>query len=831
MFEVHRMALEKQLWNIVDALRGSFSCDDIKEYVLVLIFYKYLSEHLNKFADELLESDGVKFDALNEASAQDDEYLMLVSECAIEQLGYFLMPKELFHRIAEKGKNGGLVIDVLSDALKQIENSTVGRDSENDFNYVFEGLREALSRFSAGSLDSRKKNQLIVQVLTYLDEINFCVNDTEIDVLGDAYEYLIRQFSVSAGKGGSEFYTPPMVSKLLAKLVTSDKDYLGSVYDPACGSGSLLLQVAKEMRSKKGKVGSYYGQEKNTNTFNLARMNMLLQGVHYKKFDIQRGDTLDDPKHLNMRFDAVVANPPYSTPWNGDEKLSTDIRFDGYGALAPKSKADFAFIQHMYYQLNENGTMAVVLPHGVLFRGGAEGVIRQVLIEEKNCIDAVIGLPANIFYGTSIATCILVLKKNRKPKQSIQFIDASHLFESANRQNYLRDIHVDKIISSFLNRNNTKNFSFLASLEDVCNLKFNLSIRRYVDASPQRQYLEALKEQVQGYTPEIIFKHVLQATTYKKNFLIEGSEDNAILIPKSQGDVLLVSESDVKSPNNYFILILNEQTLLAKYLIQYLRSELGQAFLSDCVEISSTRSHYTLDALSNYLLAPIPPLNIQKSCIEAKNKVEEIRKKITRFESDIIFNPNLAKKVVYQLSSTTNFLDEANKKEALLRLIRNGENDVVEFKETFSFDINRNKNDKMYKPSKERHIETSSLKTIVGFLNASGGTLFIGVSDECKIMGVELEINQFHKNVLDGFLLHFKNSLKERIGEGFYPFIQSKVYDFNDRTVLVIECSPTNTPCFLDNTDLYVRTNPATDKLTGRKMWDYLSTKFIKKED
>ncbi|MDA3118942.1 type I restriction-modification system subunit M, partial [Staphylococcus pseudintermedius] len=294
--------------------------------------------------------------------------------------------------------------------------------------------------------------------------------------LGDAYEFLIGRFAANAGKKAGEFYTPQQVSKILAQIVTLGKGKLRNVYDPTCGSGSLLLRVGKET-----KVYRYNGQERNNTTYNLARMNMLLHNVRYENFDIQNDDTLENPAFLDEQFDAVVANPPYSAKWSADSKFNDDDLFSGYGELAPKSKADFAFIQHMVHYLDDEGTMAVVLPHGVLFRGAAEGVIRKYLIEEKNYLDAVIGLPANIFYGTSIPTCILVFKKCRKADQDMLFIDASNAFEKGKNQNHLTDEHVEKIINTYKKRATIDKYSYAATLQEIEENDYNHNIPRYVD--------------------------------------------------------------------------------------------------------------------------------------------------------------------------------------------------------------------------------------------------------------------------------------------------------------------------------------------------------------
>jgi len=402
-----------------------------------------------------------------------------VSQDLINLLGYFLKPSELFSEIAKRGnsdKEGedNFILEDLRKILTNIEQSTMGTGSEDDFDNLFEDMD--LTSTKLGRTES-EKNDLIAKVLSHLDNIDFCIEDTELDVLGDAYEYLIGQFASGAGKKAGEFYTPQQVSKILAKIVTTGKSKLKSVYDPTCGSGSLLLRVAKEV----DEVNEFCGQEMNRTTYNLCRMNMILHDVHYRKFDIRQEDTLEHPQHLDKRFEAVVANPPFSANWSASPLFMTDDRFSHYGKLAPSSKADFAFVCHMIYQLAENGTMAIVLPHGALFRGGAELQIRRYLIEERNYLDAVIGLPANIFYGTSIPTCILVFKKCRENPNDVLFIDASQHFEKVKTQNMLREEDIEKIVSTYRNRSEEEKYSKRASLKEIAENDYNLNIPRYVD--------------------------------------------------------------------------------------------------------------------------------------------------------------------------------------------------------------------------------------------------------------------------------------------------------------------------------------------------------------
>ncbi|MBP1664195.1 MAG: type restriction-modification system subunit [Bacteroidetes bacterium] len=479
MSEDQKKQLEQQLWNIANTLRGKMHADEFRDYILGFIFYKYLSEKMHLYADTILEQDRIKYLEIDENTETGKEYLDAIKEEALEKLGYFLKPSELFSEVAKRGSstgndgNGHFILEDLQRILNNIQQSTMGTASEDDFDNLFEDLD--LTSTKLGRTEPAK-NELISKVLYHLDQIDFKLHETDSDVLGDAYEYLIGMFASGAGKKAGEFYTPQQVSKILAKIVTTGKTKLKSVYDPTCGSASLLLRLAKETE-----VSTFYGQEMNRTTYNLARMNMILHGVHYRNFNIRQEDTLERPQHLDKRFEAVVANPPFSANWSASPLFMTDDRFSQYGKLAPSSKADFAFVQHMIYQLADNGTMAVVLPHGALFRGGAELQIRQYLIEDRNYLDAVIGLPANIFYGTSIPTCILIFKKCRETPEDVLFIDASQYYEKVKTQNTLRDEDIDRIVTTYRNRTETEKFSKRATLKEIADNDYNLNIPRYVD--------------------------------------------------------------------------------------------------------------------------------------------------------------------------------------------------------------------------------------------------------------------------------------------------------------------------------------------------------------
>lgn len=488
MSEDQKRMLETQLWGIANLLRGKISADDYRDYILGFIFYKYLSEKQYLYANKLLE--GEKVTDYKEVS--DTETLDAIKEESLLKLGYCLLPKELFSELAKKGNadtesESNYIIEDLQAVMNHIEQSTMGTESEEDFNALFEDL-DLTSTKIGRTVGAR--NEVIVKILNHLDKIDFKLEDIDADVLGDAYEYLIAKFAAGAGKSAGEFYTPQQVSKILAKIVTTGKTKLKSVYDPTCGSGSLLLRVAREVDD----VGEFYGQELNRTTYNLARMNMILHDVHFREFSIEQEDTLENPQHLEKRFEAVVANPPFSAHWKSDKNPlnNTDERFSQYGRLAPKTKADYAFITHMIYQLADNGIMATVVPHGVLFRGAAEGTIREYLIKELNYLDAVIGLPANIFYGTSIPTCILVFKKCREVDDNIVFIDASgddHYIKNGN-QNELRDEDVENIINTYRHRETKDKYSYVASLAEIAENDYNLNIPRYVDTFEEEEPID-----------------------------------------------------------------------------------------------------------------------------------------------------------------------------------------------------------------------------------------------------------------------------------------------------------------------------------------------------
>ncbi len=490
MSEELKQLLEKQLWAVANVLRGKMNADEYRNYILGFIFYKYLSEKLELYINEkLLTREKFKFAEIKEETKDGKAILEEVKKACVGHLGFFLKPSDLFSYLVKKG-NGEIknqdtfILEDLKNVLNAIEQTSMGTASEDDFKGLFDDVDLTSSKLGK---TENKKNEVIVEVLTLLSGIDFKLEDSKSDLLGDAYEYLIGEFAAGAGKKGGEFYTPAQVSRLIAQIVTQDKKRLKSVYDPTCGSGSLLLRIGDYTN-----VTMYLGQELNPTTYNLARMNMILHGVHFDQFSIRQGDTLTDDMHVDLQAEAVVANPPFSAEWksNSDPALASDERFTQYGRLAPKGAADYAFVTHMLYHLADNGTMAVVLPHGALFRSGAEGQIRKYIIEKQNYLDAVIGLPPNLFYGTSIPATVLVFKKCRKEDEDILFVDASREFEKSNNQNRLTDENVKKIFETYAGRKEIEKYSHKATLDEIVENEYNLNIPRYVDTFEDENEIE-----------------------------------------------------------------------------------------------------------------------------------------------------------------------------------------------------------------------------------------------------------------------------------------------------------------------------------------------------
>lgn len=473
--EQERNELHKTIWKIADDLRGSVDGWDFKQYILGLLFYRFISENLCNYLNEEERKAGItNFDYAN----LTDEEAEFGRETTLEDKGFYILPSELFCNIRKKAKTDKDLNVTLSNIFNNIENSAKGTESENDMKGLFADLDVNSPKLGNTVIE---RNEKLVKMLDAIGDLNLGnYQDNTIDTFGDAYEFLMTMYASNAGKSGGEFFTPQEVGELLAKITLIGKTEINKVYDPACGSGSLLLKFAKVLGKENVKQG-FYGQEINLTTYNLARINMFLHDINYNNFNIERGDTLIHPAHWDDEpFDAIVSNPPYSIKWAGKSNplLINDPRFAPAGILAPESKADLAFTMHMLSWLSPKGTAAIVEFPGVLYRGGAEAKIRKYLVD-NNFVDTVIQLPSDLFFGTSIATCIIVLKKN-KIDNKILFVDASNEFVRNTNKNKLSDENISSILELLIKRENVENRAKLVDYDDIANNDYNISVNSYL---------------------------------------------------------------------------------------------------------------------------------------------------------------------------------------------------------------------------------------------------------------------------------------------------------------------------------------------------------------
>jgi type I restriction enzyme M protein len=490
--EAQRAELHKTIWRIANDLRGSVDGWDFKSYVLGMLFYRFISENLTAYLNKLeREAGDADFDFV-QLSDQDAEF---GRKDTVEEKGFYILPSELFANVRKRAKRDEEFRENLNETLEKvfanIEGSAIGTNSEDALKGLFDDLD--VNSAKLGNTVA-KRNEKLARLLDAIGDLPLGdLRDNTIDLFGDAYEYLMTMYAANAGKSGGEFFTPQEVSELLARITVVGKKSVNKVYDPACGSGSLLLKFAKVLGKENVRRG-FFGQEINLNTYNLARINMFLHDVNYEQFDIAHGDTLIDPKHWDDEpFEAIVSNPPYSIRWAGDANplLINDPRFAPAGVLAPKGKADLAFTMHMLSWLAVNGTAAIVEFPGVLYRGGAEQKIRKYLVD-NNYVDTIIQLPPDLFFGTAIATCVLVLKKSKK-NNSVLFIDASAEFVRPGNKNKLSEVNQQKVLDAFVAREDVEHFAKLVTNTELAKADYNLSVSAYVEAEDTREIVDIQK--------------------------------------------------------------------------------------------------------------------------------------------------------------------------------------------------------------------------------------------------------------------------------------------------------------------------------------------------
>lgn len=477
--------LANKLWKTANDLRGTMEAYEFKSYILGLLFYKFLSDRTEKMMNEALESDGLTY----EEAWNDPEYHEDVIGESLDKLGYVIEPKYLFSNVIKMIEKNEFSIDYLEEIINSITESTQGQDSEEDFEGLFADMDLKSSKLGRAVSE---RSKAIAKVIQTIDTIELDYDSTDVDILGSAYVELISKFASTAGKKAGEFFTPTNMSKLVARLATVGLKDVKSCFDPTCGSGSLLLQVGQFAN-----VRQYFGQELTAATYNLARMNMILHGVDFNNFRIVNCNTITNDEELGeLKHQVQVANPPYAVKWDADPKLLEDERFAQYGVLAPKSNEDLMFVEHMIAHMDDGDSrIACLLPHGILFRGGAEEKIRKYIIENLNCLDAVVGLPGNCFHSTSIPVVCLVFKKERNGNSdNICFIDASEYYSTQVNMNYLTEEDMNRIVDAYVERKDIDRFCHIASMDEIRKNGFNLNISRYVDTFESEPIIDVIAE-------------------------------------------------------------------------------------------------------------------------------------------------------------------------------------------------------------------------------------------------------------------------------------------------------------------------------------------------
>ncbi len=497
--EQERDELHRTIWQIANDLRGSVDGWDFKAYILGMLFYRFISENLVTYlniGERKNNKPDFDYTTLSDTDAE------LGRAETIKEKGFYILPSELFCNVRKKAKNDPNLNETLARVFNNIENSAKGFDSESDLKGLFDDIDVNSNKLGA---TVTKRNEQLVKIMDAIGDMKFGdYQDNTNDTFGDAYEYLMTMYASNAGKSGGEFFTPQEVSELLTEIAVAGKKEVNKVYDPACGSGSLLLKFAKVLGKDNVRQG-FFGQEINLSTYNLCRINMFLHDVNFEKFDIAHGNTLTEPKHWDDEpFDAIVSNPPYSIKWEGDANplLINDPRFSPAGVLAPKSKADLAFTMHILSWLSTSGTAAIVEFPGVLYRGGAEQKIRKYLID-NNYIDTVIQLPPDLFFGTTIATCIIVLKKSKKDNSTL-FIDASEEFVHEGNKNKLTEANRKRILNAYIERQDEEYFCSLVSNSKIAENDYNISVSSYVTKEDNSEVIQI--EELNARIAEIVIK-------------------------------------------------------------------------------------------------------------------------------------------------------------------------------------------------------------------------------------------------------------------------------------------------------------------------------------
>lgn len=776
--------IEQQLIKTMDLLRGTMDPSEYGVYIFSLLLFKRISD----VYDETYEREHVK----SGSDANSDEGSLSRQ---------FQVPEGCRWKDVQ-GTNGDLGV-ALENALRGIE-----QENPEILGNIFSDVNWSNTRILP--------DEILTNLLLEFSQLDLSYSSINSKMLGQVFEQLIMKISIAEGKRGGGYYTPHSIVQLVSSLIEAKPGE--SIYDPACGSGGLLIgciNPSPDDQQKKGEHLRLFGQEINTTTTRLACMNMIIHGV--EEFQVESADTLTNPIFLdndNLRtFDCVVSNPPFSVKNWGYEFWENDPFFRNSIGIPPKSRSDFAWVQHMIHSIDgENGRMAVVLPLGVLFRGGSEERIRKALIEQ-DLMDTIISLP-NMLTSTAIPVCILILKKKRslERKGKVLFINADTGFEKRGKQNTLRPEDIKHISETYRSYATNDGYSRVVSHEEIEALSYNLNISRYVDNSELASLIAQFDDKFTKHT----LKDLSVEINYSRGQDFTETPNTVYIRRIGIKKDKLTSVKQISEDHNHYLQVVLEKTVYNEYVAQFLGSSIGQQALSAILWDGSTE-RIEKDGLKECFIA-LPSPEVQKENVSTHQKLEKLKSTIESIDQELSLNPTDYIEFQEQIDSMLKIIGKLSEADRIRGLIRQGETKKVEFKQSLSLDVKTQ--------TKEVYIETATLKTIVAFINSEGGTLLVGVADDERIVGVNEEINKFHRNSMDNLLKHFKNRIKHRIGEEFYPYIDFHVSDISSCKVLVVECDKSGSPCFLDKKDFYVRTTPATDKLEGKKMMEYCQNHF-----